>query len=180
VLAGQRNASAVQYHFGSKRALVAEIITRHARSDAERAAIRADLRDRRDDPRSLVEAIVRRLIGDLGTESDRDFLRISFHLLVRAPVRQHLAEGVDRPDMISFESEIDMIRAAVPHLSERVVTERALAGLTFVTLQVAERARIIDDEPGGLILDEDEFVANLVDMTTALLTAPAGVPSNVA
>ena len=175
VLAGQRNASAVQYHFGSKQALMQAIIERHALSDDERATIRADLRPRRDDPRSMVDAIVRRIVSYLGDESDRDFLRIAFQLLVRSPVRRHLVEGVDRPDIVSFEAELDMIRGAVPHLPQRVATERAVAGLTFITQQVAERARIIDDSPGELILDEVDFVANLVDMTTALLTAPAGV-----
>ena len=100
-------------------------------------------------------------------------MRIAFQLLFRAPIRSDLDAEIDRPDLISFEAEIDVIRAAVPYLSKRVMHERALAGLTFITLQVAERARIIDDEPGEPSLDEEAFIANLVDMTTALLTAPA-------
>jgi AcrR family transcriptional regulator len=171
--AGQRNASATQYHFGSKQDLVRAVIERHALSDTEIAAIRADLRARRDDPRSLVEAIVRRIAGYLATPEERDYVRIAFQLLFRAPIRSDLDAEVDRPDLISFEAEIDVIRSAVPYLSRRVMHERALAGLTFITLQVAERARIIDDEPGEPPLDEEAFIANLVDMTTALLTAPA-------
>ncbi|MEX1008317.1 MAG: TetR family transcriptional regulator [Acidimicrobiia bacterium] len=171
--AGQRNASAIQYHFGSKQDLIKAVIDRHALSDAEVAAIRADLRSRRDEPRSLVEAIVRRIAGYLATEESRDYVRIAFQLLFRAPLRPDLDAEVDRPDLISFEAETDVIRSAVPHLPKRVLHERALAGLTFITLQVAERARIIDDEPGAPLLDEEEFIDNLVDMTTALLTAPA-------
>jgi AcrR family transcriptional regulator len=179
VHAGQRNASAVQYHFGSKRELLREIIARHAITDAERAAIQADLRSRRDDPRDLVGAMVRRMVGYLRDESDRDFVRIAFQLLVRSPVRRDVSQGVDRPDLVSFDAELDMLRAALPQLPERVLTERAVAGVTFVTLQVAERARVIDDEPGGPILDEPEFVANLVDMAAGLLTAPAGIATAI-
>ena len=51
--------------------------------------------------------------------------------------------------------------------------ERAVASLDLVLLQVAERARIIDDEDGRGLLAEDEFIANLIDMATGLLTAPA-------
>jgi AcrR family transcriptional regulator len=179
VHAGQRNASAVQYHFGSKQELLREIIARHAITDAERAAIQADLRSRRDDPHDLVDAMVRRMVGYLRDASDRDFVRIAFQLLIRSPIRRDVAEGVERPDLVSFDAELEMLRAALPHLPERVLTERAVAGVTFVTLQVAERARVIDDEPGGPILDEPEFVANLADMTAGLLTAPAGVATAV-
>ena len=48
-----------------------------------------------------------------------------------------------------------------------------MASLDLVLLQVAERARIIDDEDGRGLLAEDEWMANLVDMATGLLTAPA-------
>jgi TetR/AcrR family transcriptional regulator, regulator of cefoperazone and chloramphenicol sensitivity len=171
--AGQRNASAIQYHFGSKQDLIRAVLDRHALSDDEVAAIRADLRSLRDDPRRLVDAIVRRISGYLATEESRDYVRIAFQLLLRAPLRSDLDAEIDRPDLISFEAEINVIRSAVPHLPKRVLHERALAGLTFVTLQVAERARIIDDEPAEPLLDEEEFIENLVDMTTALLTAPA-------
>jgi AcrR family transcriptional regulator len=179
VHAGQRNASAVQYHFGSKQELLREIIARHALTEAERSVIQADLRSRRDDPRGLVDAIVRRMVGYLRNEPDRDFVRIAFQLLVRSPVRRDVTEGVDRPDLISFDPELEMLRGALPHLPERILTERAVAGVTFVTLQVAERARIIDDEPGDPILDEPEFVANLVDMTAGLLTAPAAITTAI-
>jgi len=177
--AGQRNASAVQYHFGSKQELVREIIARHAITPEERSVIQADLKSRRDDPRGLVDAMVRRMVGYLHDESDRDFVRIAFQLLIRSPIRRDVTEGVERPDLVSFDAELDMLHSALPELSERVLTERAVAGVTFVTLQVAERARVIDDEPGGPILDEEEFVTNLVDMTAGLLTAPAVVPTGI-
>jgi hypothetical protein len=53
------------------------------------------------------------------------------------------------------------------------VRERAVASLDLVLLQVAERARILDDEDGRGLLAEGEWMANLVDMATGLLTAPA-------
>ena len=96
-------------------------------------------------------------------------MRIAFQLLFRAPIRSDLDAEIDRPDLISFEAEIDVIRSAVPYLPKRVLHERALAGLTFITLQVAERARASSTtSPGEPLLDEEAFIANLVDMTTAL------------
>jgi AcrR family transcriptional regulator len=175
--AGQRNASAIQYHFGSKQELIRAILERHALDDDEIAQIRADLKQRRDDPRSVVEAIVRRISEYLATDETRDYVRLTFQLLVRAPLRQDLDAGIERPDLVSFEAEAELVRSCVPHLPRRVVQERALAGITFITLQVAERAKTIDDDGVEPLLDEEEFVANLVDMTTALLTAPVGAPA---
>ena len=51
----------------------------------------------------------------------------------------------------------------------------AVAGLLFVLLQIAERARIIDDEDDTQLLGEEDFVTNLIDMATAALTAPVSV-----
>ena len=73
--------SAIEYHFGSKHDLIEAVIDRHALSDAEVVAVRADLRARRDDRRSLVDAIVRRIAGYLGAQETRDYVRIVFQLL---------------------------------------------------------------------------------------------------
>jgi len=178
--AGQRNASAIQYHFGSKQELLNAVIARGKRPDAEAAAIRADLRARRADPRCLVEAIVRRMAEYLQSDQKRDFVRIAFQLLMRSRLRSTLEQEVEQPDLITFETEIRIIRGAVPHLPRRVINERALAGLTFVAMEIAERARMIDDQPDEPVLDDEEFINNLVDMTTAMLTAPAVLQQTVA
>src|SRR3954452_2622926 len=170
--AGQRNATALQYHFGGKRELVAAIIEKHAPPPEEIEAVKNDLAARQHDPRGLVEAIVRRIGKMLATEESRDYARLSFQLVTQAPVRQSMIEGEAAPLTISVPAESALIRACVPGLPDRLVQERAVAGLTFVLQQIADRARIIDDNDSRGLLDEEEFLANLVDMTTALLTAP--------
>jgi hypothetical protein len=69
-------------------------------------------------------------------------------------------------------AETDLLRQMFPRLPERLVRERAVAGMSFIALEVAERARLIDDGQHEVLLDEEEFIANLVDMATAVLTAP--------
>ena len=57
-------------------------------------------------------------------------------------------------------------------LAGDVARARAVAMTQFVTHQMAERARLIDDgEPRRL--DEETFLANLVHMAVAMLSAPA-------
>jgi TetR/AcrR family transcriptional regulator, regulator of cefoperazone and chloramphenicol sensitivity len=174
-LAGQRNASAIQYHFGSKEELVQAIIDRHAPTPEDMVKVRADLESRQADPRSFVDAIVRRLCGYLATEESRDYIRFSFHLMQQTSLRAVLAQENPHHSMAAVYAETELVRRMFPALPERLVRERAVAGMSFVALEVAERARLIDDASTEGVLDEDEFIDNLVDMTTAILTASSSL-----
>lgn len=170
-LAGQRNASAIQYHFGGKEELIQALNDRHAPTPEDMAAVQADLELRKDDPRSFVEAIVRRISGYLATAERRDYVRFSFHLMQAASMRTVLAEGTQHHSMAAVYAETELLRGTFPELPERLVRERAVATMSFIAFEVAERARLIDDGQHEVLLDEEEFIANLVDMATAVLTA---------
>lgn len=170
-LAGQRNASAIQYHFGGKDELIAALVDRKAPSPEEMAAVRVDLELRKDEPRSFVEAIVRRLALNLATPESRDYIRFSFHLMNGVSMRTVLAEGPEHHSMAAVYAETELVRQMFPGLPERLVRERAVATMSFITFEVAERARLIDGGEHEVLLDEEEFIANLVDMATAVLTA---------
>jgi AcrR family transcriptional regulator len=169
-LAGQRNASALHYHFGGRPELVRAIIDRYRLSDEEHAAIEAELRSGPHDVRQVVEGLVDRTCTWLATPDGRDYIRVVFQFVIRLPLRQHLLEGTDPPSLASVRAQADLIHEALPDLPEHLVRERAVASFDLVLLQVAERARIIDDEDGRGLLAEDEWKANLVDMATGLLT----------
>jgi AcrR family transcriptional regulator len=67
--AGQRNNSAISYHFGSRDALVDAVWDRRTRRvDVERAATMAELvaAGRSDDPRALMQAYVMPLAHEIG------------------------------------------------------------------------------------------------------------------
>ena len=172
-LAGQRNASALHYHFGGRPELVQAIIDRYRLSDEEHAAIEAELQSGPHDVRDVVEGLVDRSGAWLATPDGRDYIRVVFQFVIRLPLRQQLLEGTEPPSLASVRAQADLIHEALPDLPEHIVRERAVASLDLVLLQVAERARIIDDEGGQGLLPEDEWKANLVDMATGLLTAPA-------
>ncbi len=176
-LAGQRNASALHYHFGGRPELLRAIIDRYRLSDAEHTAIEEELRSGPHDIRTVVEGVVQRSCMWLATADGRDYIRFVFQFVIRLPLREHLVDGTEAPSLASVRAQADLIHEALPDLPERIVRERAVASLDLVLLQVAERARIIDDEGGRGLLAEDEFMANLTDMATGLLTAPASPPS---
>ncbi len=173
-LAGQRNASALHYHFGGRTELVQAIIDRYRLSDEEHAAIEAELRAGPHEVREVVEGLVDRSCRWLATPDGRDYIRVVFQFVIRLPLRQHLLEGTEPPSLASVRAQADLIHEALPDLPAHLVRERAVASFDLVLLQIAERARIIDDEAGRGLLAEDEWKANLVDMATGLLTyAPA-------
>lgn len=173
--AEQRNASAIQYHFGGRDELIDAIIERHAPTADDMAAVRVDLETKLEDPRSFVEAIVRRLARYLGSEETRDYIRFSFHMMMRTSMRSVMVEGSEHHSMAAVYAETDLLRQMFPRLPERLVRERAVATMSFITLEVAERARLIDDGQHEVLLDEEEFIVHLVDMATAVLTAPTSV-----
>jgi AcrR family transcriptional regulator len=161
-LAGQRNASAVQYHFGGRWELVTAILARHARTVAGW-----------DDPgvAAFDEEVVRRLVEllrpELATAGGRDFLRVVFELVARYPGRWDR----DPQPHVGMANLVERLADRADGLPRRLARARAVALTQFVCYQMAERARLVDDEVADL-LDEDTFAGELVAMATALLRAP--------
>jgi AcrR family transcriptional regulator len=161
-LAGQRNASAVQYHFGGRWELVTAILARHARTVAGW-----------DDPGVAAsdDEVVRRLVEllrpELATAGGRDFLRVVFELVARYPGRWDR----DPQPHVGMANLVERLADRADGLPRRLARARAVALTQFVCYQMAERARLVDDEVADLI-DEDTFAGELVAMATALLRAP--------
>ena len=82
--AGQRNSSAVQYHFGNKAGLLQAILDPHqARLDARRAEMLDELGERPTLDK-LIEVLVRPLASLLDSESGRHYIRIRAQLVSAA------------------------------------------------------------------------------------------------
>ena len=85
--AGQRNSSAVQYHFGSKAGLLKAILDSHQdRLDAQRAKMLDELDELGERPGfdALIEVLVRPLASLLDNESGRHYIRIRAQLVSAA------------------------------------------------------------------------------------------------
>jgi AcrR family transcriptional regulator len=168
---GQRNTSALHYHFGNRDALLYAII---GGSDAEIEAERADLllvleaEGRLDDLGALVEALVVPFSRPLATQEGREFLAII----------AQLSSTFDRWDVVADEVPTQaqrtfrLIEACLIDVPPAVRHERVTVFLGLTTEALARRARHVDrgDVP---VLGHDEFVRNLVDMSVGALRAPA-------
>jgi TetR/AcrR family transcriptional regulator, regulator of cefoperazone and chloramphenicol sensitivity len=173
--AGQRNASALHYHFGSRDGLLREIILRNdAGIEHERRDVLEELAvaGRLGDLRALVEALVVPFSRELATPEGREYLEIVSQLSTMFGLWD-----VEMPDgPTEAQRTFRHIEACLADLPAAMRHERVTVFLGLVTEALATRARLLD---GGSMppLDDVAFVTNLVDMSVGALCAPATMPT---
>lgn len=168
--AGQRNASALHYHFGGRDGLLVAITARHDGAiENERAGMLTELArtDKLDDLRSLVEALVVPFAHKLATPDGREYLRIVEQLVGLFDLWDvDIAGGPTGAQTVLLHIQGDLQQLAPPVRHERVTILLALVSETL-----AMRARALEDGPEPA-LGHEAFVANLVDMAVGALSAP--------
>ena len=165
--AGQRNVSALNYHFGSREDVLDAILTKHGdptdiARGAHLAAVGPDA-----DTRDLMAALVLPYGANLATPEGRDYLRI-----VAQMTGQFAGWRETRPGIGRYLQEIlSRLEQRPADLPPDIRRERLLAMIQLMTASMAERARAIEDgDP--LPLDEPTFLANLTDVLVGVLEAP--------
>jgi AcrR family transcriptional regulator len=172
--AGQRNASALHYHFGSRDEVLRAILQRHIPVlRARRLELLEDARARPDDDlRSVAEALVRPVI-ELAQRGwrERAYLQIGAELIgsmdrATPEVRRLLRQTAGGETLI-------LLAERCPPMPAAVYNERAQLLTAFLGRAAADRARVLDRRSRTEhLLDDDQFVDNLVDMVLGALTAP--------
>jgi hypothetical protein len=178
IAAGQRNTSALQFHFGDRDGVLRALADRHfPRLEAIEHGIYVAMIDdgREGDARSLVEVLIRPTAEYLREgASARSWIKIAAQLMASpersvaelydnlpaetlaagAALHEHLQTSVGLPGAVALERIISVSQASL-HLC-------------------ADRARLEDaPEAGRRHLALDDFIENLVDMAHGALTAPA-------
>jgi AcrR family transcriptional regulator len=166
--AGQRNTSALTYHFGSRAGLLHEILRRHGTPlDAHRARLVSE--PIAEQPtRSLVAALVLPLAGRLDTASGRYYLRILPQLTDQFAVWR-VEVDLSPPHLRRILSALEARATDDADLGR----QRVVAAIMLMTSTMAERDRLVDHRV-PLELDTGRFLANLTDMIVAALEAPIG------
>jgi AcrR family transcriptional regulator len=167
--AGQRNVSALTYHFGSREGVLRAILIRFDEVlDAERSELLARIGP--DAPtRDLVAALLIPYARPLATAEGRDYLRIV------AQLGEGFPQWRDDTALTGpyLRRILGMLERRPAQLRPAVRRERVVAAITLMTAAMAERARLASARRRGRLGDAD-FLANLADMIVGVLEAPPG------
>lgn len=176
-LAGQRNASALHYHFSSREGLVEAILADHQVAIDDEIARRLDELEARDEQmtvRDVVGAVVEALGRKLETQSGRDFLRIVPQVWDRLSVSIRAGSAI--PTTRLTRRVVALLDGLMKPLPRAVRRERLVSYVVMMTAAFAERAHHVESGRASE-LDTEAFVANVLDMIVASLTAPSTAKS---
>ncbi len=170
--AGQRNTSALQYHFTNRDGLLRAILTRHLH---EIGAYRTALLDRyeqsgQEDLRPLASALILPLIAKLSdVDGGHAYLLIADELLgsaTRRLIEDSTAILVLRDPYRSILRWTDLITPLLPPEAVGHPLHRRYAAVRLVYLELSRRAK---DNPRQ---DHTLFTENLTDLVTTVLATP--------
>ena len=166
--AGQRNSSALNYHFGSRSGVLDAILSLHGDpTDIKRGELLA-LVGPEGSTRDLVAALVVPYAAHLATEEGRDYLRIVPQLSSKFSLWNQGSPGTGE-QLIAI---LSILEARPQSLSPEIRQERIVALIMLMTLAMSERARVLEQGP-VVNLDEPAFLSNLTDVLVGILEAPS-------
>jgi AcrR family transcriptional regulator len=173
--AGQRNSSAVHYHFGSRDEILRAVLARHVPDIAgRRNELLAVARARpASDARSAAEAIVRPVT---------EFAQRGWRERAYLQIGSELTGGIGRttPQITELMTRTvghaawRVLRQRCPGIPADLWRQRREICIAFIGRAAADRARLLDGpdraERHG-VLSDDRFVDNLIDMVLGAMTA---------
>jgi AcrR family transcriptional regulator len=169
--AGQKNQSAIRYHFGSKDNLIVEL---HARRISEINERRAEMLASAApaDLRALVAAVAVPLAERVERDaSGSAYVRFLAHLFSDRQRRDLLIEHGESAAVL--RRVYADIRRLVAELPESIFIERLRLMVGGIIHALADRERLRSKgNAGPFALTQSAFVNNLIDAGVGILTAP--------
>ena len=174
--ADQRNTSAVHYHFGSRDDILLAVLTRHVGS-SRRGGSHFSKRRRRGRPvrsaRRPRPLCARLPSSHRAGGAERAYLQIG----------SDLAGAIDRvsPEIRELLGHTaggeawDLLRQRCPKIPSDLWRARREICIAFIGRAAADRARELGRGGKRLVLSDDRFVDNLVEMLLGAMRAPHGV-----
>jgi AcrR family transcriptional regulator len=164
--AGQRNTTALQYHFGDRRGLLRAILAKHGIGmEAERHGMLDELEARCEvSAREWVQALVLPAAAKLADrDGGRDYLRIMGELMNRPDPK------FDRQSLEDTRSSVNRWRKLMAPLMPELSVNRLHRRFTALRIMHLELARRAESSRRR---DDRLFTSHLVDLIAAILMSP--------
>jgi AcrR family transcriptional regulator len=170
--AGQRNTSAIHYHFGNRDEVLRAVLARHVPELAERRLVLLEQAQARPvrDARSAADAIVRPIT---------EFAQGGWRQRAYLQIGSELAGSIDRvnPEIRDLlrrtagQEAWNLLRKRCPRTPTYLWRIRQDLCIVFVGRAAADRARQLDQGGKRRVLSDDRFVDNLVEMLLGAMRA---------
>jgi len=165
--AGQRNASALTYHFGSRQGVLDAILAEHGNPiDHRRGELLGEVAPDAPAVRDLVSALVRPMTAVLDDPRGRRYVRIIAQLSDRFPAWRDVPTGGDQTHLARTLGLLEGVAVGYRPVDREA---RLVAMIQLMTVSLAARAGEIEHGPPGL--DAAAYERHLVDVLTGVLTA---------
>lgn len=174
--AGQRNTSALHYHFGNKRGLIDAIVYNHY------TEIDHDINTRLDDfeasapeertPRKLLEALVIPFAKQLDTPAGINYILIVSQVFLKSSdmILKGHPGGEDRARPRAFK----LLRNMMINLPREIRTSRQVIHANMIFNALATYAQTQSEDSSHSLGSIDLFISNLLDnLVAAMLTEPS-------
>lgn len=177
---GQRNAASIFYYFGTKEALVQELITDGAkRIDDRRNAAFDSLELRATSPplRTVIAAVVRTSFNEPDDPrepaSEQTYLR--FLVMMQASHRELILKALDQYWSRGLHRALAHIRRLLPRIAPTILTQRLVFMSVYVGHVLAAREAVLaDPDRQASSLRGDMAIENLIDTLVAMLSVAPG------
>lgn len=174
--AGQRNESAIHYHFGSREGVVAAIMDlRTVPIDTERRRMLGEFRLRANgapiSSRDVAKALVRPLGAYLEAEGGQShYLRFIGLLFMDRPMWRKFENRTQDQGLIEARAAL---HSGKPHLPEMLVRHRFSLSIQMASYAMARMEQAADDlGPRWLWSHAEAQLCNLIDSVQAVYDAP--------
>jgi AcrR family transcriptional regulator len=167
--AGQRNESAIHYHFGSREELIYALIERDRARELQARQLRLDRLDAGSGDDHLRDAVAALVLPSCSSLNEQQGRRLR---LIIADVARGISDAqLADPRPPDIARTIQLIQAAMPPMRRPIRTTRVAAALRLLIESTAARARTIEagDRP---LVGARTFEQELLELTHSLLTAP--------
>jgi AcrR family transcriptional regulator len=175
-LAGQRNPSALHYHFGSREGLVTAVMLRRQYDIEKVVERRLDDLEAKGQPsaRDIIDAVIEPMLERLRTPSGRDWAKIVPQIL--GALSTNLRRGAAHPVPVTPQMErlLGLLQERMDHVPKAVQRERLVDYSIVLSSLVAERARQLDTGRRPA-LNEAKFRRHILDVLVAIVAAPSTV-----